>query len=455
MRRSHGLQKPFNPMQMGTWVLLPILLIQFLFFATPILPVAAAIPCTICVFICGALTAHFTYRCCTIDPVDERLRCHLACQNEDTEGGNEIANRVPEDGEVKFCWVCSIDVHVSSMHCKFCNKCVEKFDHHCHWLNTCVGRANYESFFRLLGSVLAMEIIRGGTLAGLVTAFFIQYAGELNGSGSEGTTLERSNSWFGIDSGLTVAIVNSMFLAVDVACIVLLTQLFTLHIRLRREGITTYEYVVRTQQREREKERTKIELQLRRRSAIERAEQERKMVKKWRLTIAGCPHVGEVACRQCDPLRQEDENKDQQIQSLSSGKNNGESANHTADGKGNGSVMGGESMGKDAEKNAESISDEGNGNLMDGESMGKDVEKSAESIQTIQELETDSVSCIRETNDINAVESDEQNTQEIDASPLHAAMESRKIQQKQEEEYDEHGNSSQSNGKQKIKFVST
>ena len=28
-------------------------------------------------------------------------------------------------------------------HCKFCNKCVGKFDHHCKWLNTCVGERNY------------------------------------------------------------------------------------------------------------------------------------------------------------------------------------------------------------------------------------------------------------------------------------------------------------------------
>ena len=83
-------------------------------------------------------------------------------------------------------------------------------------------------------------LVRGGTLAFLVASFFIQYAQQMDG-GPEGSILQRSNGWFGLNAGLVVAGVNCLFLAVDLACIALLAQLFVFHIRLRHEGITVSE----------------------------------------------------------------------------------------------------------------------------------------------------------------------------------------------------------------------
>ena len=180
--------------------------------------------------------------------MDERLCRHLA--EEETNGGEEAntANNggttnnnnsgISENDTTKFCWVCGIDVHETSMHCKFCNKCVANFDHHCHWLNTCVGKANYNQFFWAVGSTLAMVFVRGSVLAGLVISFFMQYANEMKNEGSGGIIYERMNNWFGANVGLAVALVNAVFLVVDTACIVLLLQLFSFHIKLRREGIT-------------------------------------------------------------------------------------------------------------------------------------------------------------------------------------------------------------------------
>eukprot|EP00984_Skeletonema_dohrnii_P032528 scaffold26864_cov78-Skeletonema_dohrnii-CCMP3373.AAC.2 len=59
--RRNGFEKPFNPMQVGTWALLPLLLLQFLFFASPILPIAASLPCTIVIFACGFSAAYYAY----------------------------------------------------------------------------------------------------------------------------------------------------------------------------------------------------------------------------------------------------------------------------------------------------------------------------------------------------------------------------------------------------------
>ena len=333
-------------MQIGTWILLPALLIQFLLFATPVLPLAASIPCTISVLICGASTTYFAFWCCNIDPIDERLRCHLAHQHGENDGANDTENsrsnegREENDDATKFCWICGIHVHESSMHCKFCNKCVENFDHHCSYLNTCVGETNYNYFFLAVGSTLSMVIMRGGVLAGLVISFFIQYIHEMTAGGPRGPIVERFDDWFGANAGLVVALVNAIFLSVDVVCLILLLQLFSFHVRLRHEGITvstfgagmqlccleilhnyrfittpqTYTYIVRGGQKKREAEGKRMERERMRIAAIQKAEREGKLMKKWSLSAAGCPYVGERVCQTCDPLRWDETGEGREMQ---------------------------------------------------------------------------------------------------------------------------------------------
>jgi len=309
--RRNGFEKPLNPMQVGTWALLPLLLLQFLFFASPILPIAASIPCTIVVFLFGFSCAYYAYWVCITDPIDRRLQCHLQeAENNDGENNN-IQNRngntqvTDDDNQTKFCWVCSLDVHELSMHCKFCNKCVGKFDHHCHWLNTCVGKENYDFFFRAVGSTLALVIVHGSVLAGLVISFFVQYSHAQKYGRIDDSIYDRSNHWFNANDGVAVAIVNIVFVVIDAACIVLLGQLFLFHIKLRREGITTYAYIIRDGHRKRDLSKQKMELERRRITAIQQAERDKDIIRKWRLTVGGVPYLGETLCRTCDPLRAE------------------------------------------------------------------------------------------------------------------------------------------------------
>lgn len=305
VRRTNGFQKPLNAMQIVTWALLLALPIQFVFFATPLLPLAASIPCTIAVFLCVICTGYFAYKCCSIDPIDERLRCHLATESGGTYNNQNVTHGVHAEsnaGPTKFCWVCGIDVHELSMHCKFCDKCVSRFDHHCHWLNTCIGEANYEYFFPTVGSTLALVLVHGSVLAWLVISFFVQFASNKT-EYDDGSTLERANSWFDLNAGLAVAITNSVFLAVNLACISLLGQLFLFHIRLRREKMTTYAYIVRDGQRKHEATRKKMQMGRQRIIAIGDAKKEGKPIRRFFLKAAGCPFVGEFACRPCDPLR--------------------------------------------------------------------------------------------------------------------------------------------------------
>jgi len=409
--RTNGLEKPFNPMQIGTWMLLPTLVIQFLLFATPVLPLAASVSCTIIVCISGASTAYFTYSCCKTDPIDDRLRRHLARQNGDPEEGNgnnegRINEGREDEGTTRFCWVCAIDVHESSLHCKFCNKCVERFDHHCHWLNTCVGKANYDYFFRTLGSVLSMVFVRGSVLAGLVISFFVQYARDMSVRGSGGATLDRSNEWFGADAGLAVMSVNVIFLAVDMVCIVLLLQLFSLHVKLRHDGTTTYAYIVKTQQNKRVAAKNKIELERRRKAALQQCEREGTLVTKWRLLAAGCPYVGEVICRPCDPLKSEENDGDQQ--------NRKSSASGNID-SGNNLIPLGDEHGTQTPAN-------GAENALDAGSVGSKLENSVDSIPD-KEVSADSGPHVHEANNNNDDQDD------IEMSAFHADKERDKQQQ--------------------------
>ena len=153
---------------------------------------------------------------------------------------------------------------------------------------------------------MALVIVRGGVLGGLVVSFFIQFA-----NGGSGSTIDRCNDWFGLNAAMIPILLNCIFLAVDLICIVLLMQLFTFHVRLRHEGITTYTYIVRDGQRRRDAERKKMEIQRRRLSAIQKADSEGKYIQKFLLRAGGCQYIGEIVCKPCDPLkRDEEERKD-------------------------------------------------------------------------------------------------------------------------------------------------
>lgn len=118
-RRRNGLETPFHPLQVATWLLFAGLAALFFAFLRPMLwtanhaqTVLTAAYCLLC-----ALTAGAAYVTCSIDPMDAAL-----C-------GETLARDEPH----LYCYVCETDVHESSKHCRYCDKCVTRFDHHCKW----------------------------------------------------------------------------------------------------------------------------------------------------------------------------------------------------------------------------------------------------------------------------------------------------------------------------------
>ena len=100
-----------------------LLTLHYFGFITPflwdykvVMPIGTAIWITLTIFL-----AMSTYATTMIDPVDDAVN-------------SKNRNKALEYGtQVSYCHACKVDVHSSSRHCRYCDKCVLGFDHHCSW----------------------------------------------------------------------------------------------------------------------------------------------------------------------------------------------------------------------------------------------------------------------------------------------------------------------------------
>jgi len=323
--RINGLVPPYTPSQISTWFFLPLLVLEFLFFVSPILPLAASIPCSL--IFCGfaASSAFFGYMATTLDPSDPRLlhannnNNNINNNDDDDNNGGEGKLRHHWDPQepTKQCWICDIQVGEKSMHCKFCNKCVDNFDHHCMWLNTCIGKANYPYFFRTMVSLSIMLFIQATIHIALILDIYL----------GNGASEKRAEDWFQVNTKIPVVVVMGVFLLFNLISLSLISQLLAFHLKLQREGITTYQFIVRDNQNRRERTRKENDLKLRRQMAIGKAKEEGNSSLVVRLEKGGLLR-NKCGLTFCDPLKMEENVDEDNNTSNGNGYSNTQAANN-------------------------------------------------------------------------------------------------------------------------------
>lgn len=314
--RKHGFEKPYNAMQVGTWVLLPLLVLQFLLFVAPTLPLAASIPLSCVLCLCGFASGYFGYTCCVTDPIDNRLCQHLEqrrLKQKNGSHGGSISSHGSHgvEPDTKFCWVCETRVGVLSMHCKFCNKCVGHFDHHCQWLNTCVGQANYPYFFKAVVSTCLFVSVHTLVTWTVVLLYFL------------GDTYDDAMNYYlysGLLSKTVLVVILMTFGFISLASSLLVGQLWYFHVNLRKEGITTYAYIVRDNAQRRDKDKMQTALHRRRIAAKSQAKRDNQQFLYLRLSVGAYVRPFDdkyckcLPCITCDPLTTIDREQEEQQQ---------------------------------------------------------------------------------------------------------------------------------------------
>jgi hypothetical protein len=123
-------------------------------------------------------------------------------------------------------------VDVSSRHCRFCDKCVLRFDHHCKWLNNCVGGRNYPFFFLAILATFCFTSIQLTLTAYAAHALFR--------AGDSSIKLRASSIWVGRIAGAGTVKLLVLCTCVVVAPVVLfVAQLLIFHALLLTRGVTT------------------------------------------------------------------------------------------------------------------------------------------------------------------------------------------------------------------------
>ena len=145
--KINGFSRPWDPHQVGAWILLALFVASFYSLYTPLHTDAAGIALSalygafvVLTFVCG-------WHATGCDPSDPGV---LAKKK------GETITHTTEN----YCYLCEAPVKKRSKHCRRCNKCVGAFDHHCPWINNCVGSANYKTFLGLLTGCFGMSTIQ-------------------------------------------------------------------------------------------------------------------------------------------------------------------------------------------------------------------------------------------------------------------------------------------------------
>ena len=256
--RKNGFQYPFHVFQVATWLLFPLILVQYYAFLLPLLWTSEGVLVLLTVlYTCfAAATVVAVYFTVGTDPIDESYSNEVQHRIGQSEGSSSI-----------HCYLCERDVHSTSKHCRECDKCVMRFDHHCKWLNTCIGAKNYFYFLCILVAVTLLTLEGLGiSIALLVEAF--AYNDRLMRR-IDTHHHQQQQQLVLLGSPLSMDAIKGLLIASILVLLVLVTMLLQLgsfHVVLIYRGLTTYDFIVLEQKRLREQEQERIRMKLQKQS---------------------------------------------------------------------------------------------------------------------------------------------------------------------------------------------
>lgn len=134
-----------------------------------------------------------------------------------------------------ICSTCAVYRILRAKHCGYCNNCVEKWDHHCPWIGTCVGRRNYRAFVTMLASATALAAFCTNA------AFAVIFSDYKRKGGEDATSKLSARALFVLAIRHRADVL--LFAFVSAGILFLLLWLFTYHLFLVLNAITTNEHL--------------------------------------------------------------------------------------------------------------------------------------------------------------------------------------------------------------------
>ena len=235
--KDHGLVWPWHPQQVGTWITMVILVATYFVFLIPGTLFIATVYVWVAVIVYVLLLLGvilFCIRATLRDPTDRNVQYERQWRKDGIEA--------EENDELEYFWdVWEAYVHDRTKHCGDWNRCVDMFDHHWKWLNNWVGGKNYHDFLILISVLLAQTIVFI-----IVSIIFIVSAFTNADDFQKGF-----QDFYGTDLNEYGLVVYVIILNLLCALIVFFTStLIWLHIKLKRWGLTAYEYIVYKDEKE-------------------------------------------------------------------------------------------------------------------------------------------------------------------------------------------------------------
>ena len=229
-KQRNGLSQRVNMYQFISWI---VFLYNFIIFLIFLIPASLFISTLLVVFISlvyvilTILVIVYAFIAMIIDPTDPRVIYETQWK---------LKGQEPKDADdlIYYCDVCESFVHERTKHWGDCNRCCESFDHHCIWLNNWVGKSNYKYF------IILVIILKIQTWISVWFSFITLLTVMINTDSFHEGYEEIYGSEFPVILVLILIIISNIF---NTLILVFTTTLLRFHYKLRKMGISTYEYI--------------------------------------------------------------------------------------------------------------------------------------------------------------------------------------------------------------------